>query len=286
MRVVIIGAGHAGITLAYFFKNEGLDVLVIEKDFVAGGETGYSTGIFPSREDVLKFYREIEEYTLGYFRPLIYDHVRGSERGKSIYVDGYNYAYYTSIVLEKEGVQFEVMNPFFKFEGDGRRISQVITKRGSFKGDVFIVAAGGTTPFIVDDFKDVSFRWIRSLLLKPRKRFETVIYDDEFVLKPEGDRVILREEKGVKVKPDSDVINKTRGVDEDFYGVVAEYFERKHPELMDASIERAWATLCMEAKKPVFKVRENLFAFAGFGCYGFGQIPKLAEKLVKEVILK
>ncbi len=174
MKVVIIGAGLAGITLAYLFKKEGVDVVVIEKDFVGSGETGYSTGVFPLEKDVLEFYREIEKYTRCYFQPVIYDHIRNGKRGKSVYIDGYNFSYYTSIVLEKEGVQFEVMNPFYRFRINGNRIKSAVTKRGEFRGDIFIVAAGASSPFIVNGM-NMNFRWIRSLLLKPRKKFETVI---------------------------------------------------------------------------------------------------------------
>ena len=291
MKVVIVGAGHAGVTLAYFFKKAKADVTVLEKDFVGSGETGYSTGIFPYEPGIFEFYKEIEEYTLGYFKPLVYEHILKGDKGQSIYVDGYNYAYYTSIVLEKEGVRFEVMNPFVGFECSRSKILGVKTRRGIFKGDIFIVSAGGSTPFILKDFENldgVSFRWVRSLLLKPHGHFSRVVfYDDEFVLKPEGeDRIILREQEGVEVEPGEDVVNKTRGVDEDFYTKVADYLENTHPELLDASLERGWSTLCMEARDPVKRSgqMENLFIFAGFGCMGFRSIPVLAKKLIKEVL--
>ncbi len=291
MRIVILGAGHAGVTLAYFLKKSGVDITVIDKDFVGSGETGYSTGIFPMDPKIFDFYKEIEEYTLHYFRPIVYDHIKEGEKGESVYVDGYNYAYYTSIVLEKEGVKFEVMNPFHGIKFDDKKITGIKTGRGFFDGDIFIVSAGGSTPFIVKDFENlegIKFKWVRSLLLNPVKRFpQQVIYDNEFVIKPEGEeRLILRENQGIRVDPQEDVVNKTRGVDEEFYSVVYEYIEKEHPELMDASIERGWATLCMEAEEPIKKSRKfnNLYFFAGFGCMGFRVIPKLAEKLVKEVL--
>jgi len=291
MRVVILGAGHAGITLAYFFKKAGMDVTVVEKDFVGSGETGYSTGIFPMEQSIFDFYRKIEDYTLHYFRPVVYDHIKGTERGRSIYVDGYNYAYYTSIVLEKESVKFEVLSPYQGIEFDGEKITGIKTNRGVFGGDIFIVAAGGSTPFIVQEFENldgVKFKWVRSLLLKPVDQFpRLVIYDDKFVIKPEGrDRLILRENEGIEVEPEKDIVNKKRGVDENFYTIVYEYFEKKYPELMDSSIERGWATLCLESKKPVKRLDRirNLYIFAGFGCMGFSIIPKMADKLVKEVL--
>ncbi len=291
MRIAILGAGHAGVTLAYFLKKSSVDVTVIEKDFVGSGETGYSTGVFPMDQEIFDFYREIEEYTLHYFKPIVYDHVKGGEKGKSIYVDGYSYAYYTSIVLEKEGVKFEVMNPFHGMEFDDGKVTGIKTDRGFFGADIFIIAAGGSTPFIVKEFENlegIKFKWVRSLLLKPVKRFpRQVIYNDEFVIKPEGEeRVILRENRGIKVEPQDDVVNKTRGIDEEFYSVVYEYLEKKHPELMDSSIERGWATLCMEAEEPVKKSKRfsNLYYFAGFGCMGFRVIPEMAKRLVKEVL--
>ena len=291
MRVVILGAGHAGVTLAYFLKKAGVEITVIEKDFVGSGETGYSTGVFPMEQEIFDFYREFEDYTLHYFKPVVYDHVNGDEKGRSIYVDGYNYAYYTSIVLEKEGVKFEVMNPFHGIEFDDEKITGIKTDRGVFDGDIFIVAAGGSTPFIVQEFENlegIKFKWVRSLLLKPVKRFtRQVIYDDEFVIKPEGEeRLILRENQGIKVELQNDVVNKTRGVDKDFYTVVYKYLEEKHPELMDVSVERGWASLCMESEKPMRKSKrfKNLYIFAGFGCMGFSVIPKMAKKLVKEVL--
>ena len=35
---VVIGAGMAGILIAYFLKNKGLEVLVVEAEQIAGGQ--------------------------------------------------------------------------------------------------------------------------------------------------------------------------------------------------------------------------------------------------------
>ena len=38
-EVAVIGAGMAGILTAYFLKQQGLDVIVLEADRIAGGQT-------------------------------------------------------------------------------------------------------------------------------------------------------------------------------------------------------------------------------------------------------
>ena len=282
MRIIIIGGGLAGITLAYLLRDE--DVVVLEKDFVGSGETGYSTGVFPINKS-LDFYREIQEFTLNYFSPVIYDHLMNGKRGRSIYVDGYNFCYYTSIVLEKNGMNIEVMNEAFELVKDENRVVEIKSKRGNFSGDIYVIAAGASTPFLVGK-KGARFSWVRSLLLKPHKKFEPlVIYDDDFVIKPEGDeRIIIRETSGRPVELGKDILNKTRGVDEAFYEKVFNYLEAKNSPFLDSDVERGWATICTETESPVEKVYENLYTFYGFGCQGFGIIPDLAKKLKEEIL--
>ncbi len=308
MKIVIIGGGIAGITLAYLLRNH--DVTVIEKDFVGSGETGYSTGVFPIEEGIevtddgahlhssqksktfqeanqpLEFYRAVEEFTLNYFKPVIFDHrdlLNGSS-GKSVYVDGYNFCYYTSIVLEKNGMNFEVMNEALKLIEENGRVVKVVSKRGEFAGDVFIVAAGASTPFITRA-DGTRFSWIRSLLLKPHRPFEPlVLYDEDFTIKPEGEnRIIIRENRGIEVNLNGDITNKTRGVDEGFYEKVFEYLERRESSFLDSDVERGWATICTETTEPVKRLKYNLYAFFGFGCRGFGLIPMLAKNLKEEI---
>ncbi|MGN0384808.1 MAG: FAD-dependent oxidoreductase [Lachnospiraceae bacterium] len=43
VHTVVIGAGMAGILIAYFLKKEGKDVIVVEADRIAGGQTGNTT---------------------------------------------------------------------------------------------------------------------------------------------------------------------------------------------------------------------------------------------------
>ena len=311
MKIVIIGGGIAGITLAYLLRDH--DVTVIEKDFVGGGETGYSTGVFPIEEGIevtddgtllhsfqntgesgpsqkanrsLEFYRAVEEFTLNYFKPVIFDHrdlVNGSS-GKSVYVDGYSFCYYTSIVLEKNGMNFEVMNEALELVEESDRVVKVVSKRGEFTGDVFIVAAGASTPFITGA-DGARFSWIRSLLLKPHRPFEPlVLYDRDFTIKPEGEnRIIIRENSGIEVNLNGDIANKTRGVDEGFYEKVFVYLERSGSPFLDSDVERGWATICTEATEPVKRLESNLYAFFGFGCRGFGLIPMLAKNLKEEI---
>ena len=48
-EVIVIGAGMAGLLTAYFLKEEGKDVLVLEAKEVASGQTGRTTAKITSQ---------------------------------------------------------------------------------------------------------------------------------------------------------------------------------------------------------------------------------------------
>ena len=50
--IIVIGAGMAGILTAYYLKQEGKSVLVIEEDEVASGQTKGTTAKITSQHDL------------------------------------------------------------------------------------------------------------------------------------------------------------------------------------------------------------------------------------------
>lgn len=50
--VIVIGAGMAGILTAYYLRNKGLKVLVLEADEIASGQTGRTTAKITSQHDI------------------------------------------------------------------------------------------------------------------------------------------------------------------------------------------------------------------------------------------
>src|SRR5438309_922994 len=50
--VVIIGAGIAGLSAAYFLKQAGLKVAVLERKTIGAGVTGYTTGKVTSQHNL------------------------------------------------------------------------------------------------------------------------------------------------------------------------------------------------------------------------------------------
>src|SRR5512136_942645 len=44
----VVGAGMTGIGLAYFLRDRGLSVIVLERDTIAGGATGRNAGFLVS----------------------------------------------------------------------------------------------------------------------------------------------------------------------------------------------------------------------------------------------
>lgn len=55
VHTVVIGGGMAGILTAYFLKKRGVDVIVVEADRIAGGQTGRTTAKITSQHG-LKYY--------------------------------------------------------------------------------------------------------------------------------------------------------------------------------------------------------------------------------------
>lgn len=52
-NVVIVGGGIAGITCAYLLKKEGLSVILLEADILAGGTTGHTTAKITSQHHLI-----------------------------------------------------------------------------------------------------------------------------------------------------------------------------------------------------------------------------------------
>lgn len=50
---VVIGAGMAGILIAYFLKNKGLEVIVVEAEQIAGGQTKNTTAKITSQHGLM-----------------------------------------------------------------------------------------------------------------------------------------------------------------------------------------------------------------------------------------
>src|SRR4051812_35905505 len=51
--VVIVGGGISGLTLGYLLKKSGLKVIVLEKDLLASGSTGKTTGKVTSQHNLI-----------------------------------------------------------------------------------------------------------------------------------------------------------------------------------------------------------------------------------------
>ncbi|MGN1180229.1 MAG: FAD-dependent oxidoreductase [Suilimivivens sp.] len=53
VQTAVIGAGMAGILIAYFLKKEGMDVIVVEADRIAGGQTKNTTAKITSQHGMI-----------------------------------------------------------------------------------------------------------------------------------------------------------------------------------------------------------------------------------------
>ena len=51
--IVIIGGGIAGITTAYLLKDTGLKIVILEKDRILHGTTGYTTAKITSQHQLV-----------------------------------------------------------------------------------------------------------------------------------------------------------------------------------------------------------------------------------------
>ena len=69
--VIVIGAGMAGLLTAYFLQKEGRDVLVLEANEIASGQTGRTTAKITSQHG-LKYAKLIKQ--VGKKRALLYAH--------------------------------------------------------------------------------------------------------------------------------------------------------------------------------------------------------------------
>lgn len=67
--VIVIGAGMAGLLTAYYLKEQGKNVLVLEADEVDSGQTGRTTAKITSQHD-LKYSRMIK--TIGMKKARMY----------------------------------------------------------------------------------------------------------------------------------------------------------------------------------------------------------------------
>ena len=73
--VIVVGAGLAGILIAYYLKESGKKVLVLEADRIASGQTEGTTAKITSQHDV-KYAKMIEE--IGVEEARIYAHANES----------------------------------------------------------------------------------------------------------------------------------------------------------------------------------------------------------------
>ena len=51
--VAVVGGGMTGILTAYFLKEQGLQVIVLEADRIGGGQTGRTTAKITSQHGVI-----------------------------------------------------------------------------------------------------------------------------------------------------------------------------------------------------------------------------------------
>ncbi|MEN3044246.1 MAG: FAD-binding oxidoreductase [Candidatus Hydrothermales bacterium] len=210
-----------------------------------------------------------------------------------LYVDVGELLYSIYVYLKSKNHEFRFFNEVEGFEIKQNRVKSLITKRGKFYFDKYLIATGIWSKEILKkhDIKiNVKPYRTQAAILEFKREIDLPIYNDlsyGIYLRKELKKDVLIGD-GTERK-ESDIYNFKSYNDEEFLFSLSE----KLPKILDGAeeflLKGGWAFLCLATpdKKPIVsKVEdiENLFLFCGFNGLGIMRAPALSEILAECII--
>lgn len=333
-RVIILGAGITGITVAFELKRRGYDIKVVDKGFLGSGSTGLSAGIVTPLTfrdwDVkvvrrsLEIYSELKKFyefrmeRTGFLligRSWSFDYKFLERQGfdyertnkfqgfvinedeefiyidEGYYIDPYDFIYRLALKMEREGVEFDLMNRACGFVRVGSHIDYLETEKGKIKGGIFVATLGAWTKKFLGRELPVPLKPYRTqmgILLKDGVDLPTFhdlrsgIYG-----RPESKKGVIVGDGTERREQDPDKFKMKE--DMDFVEKIASVLSERTPNLSDAGYLRGWAGLCTASPGQiplVFKYPdvENLYIISGMNGLGIMRAPAIAEIFASRVI--